>query len=281
MLFPIYSFQLAWTTRSMWSPRRWWSLVYTEMTLLGNIQVRGKGTNLTWRLLNWVSLFMAMTMSTLTNPLFISRFEIHLNEIIFEIYFELVLNECSILLLLFLLQRQFKLDSDYFLDSSNWDGHERFVATSYCITSVFEVLEAFLSHLNPSVDESRIVTSFVLHQFTLEEYLIIGISQVDQLIMRQEFFFFSDSGSSILTRVTIQVDVEVFNYVFSFSSLDSSLQWCTIPSLNDPIATALLDVVGCRHVAELAHVIEHLFIYFMVRSSTIFIFHPIVALTLS
>jgi hypothetical protein len=177
MLVTVKTLELAWTAGSMLSSGGRIP-INAQMTVLVHFQSRPiKGADFAWRRLN-LRVSMEMAMTEVSYSLFVGGFQVELNEVILQVYFELVLNELAVLLSLLLLQGQLKVDLHHFLDGSYWDGHQGLVAAGDGIASALEVLEALLSDLDPSVDEGWVVASLVFHKLSLEEYFIIGICEV-------------------------------------------------------------------------------------------------------
>src|SRR5437868_9654001 len=93
------------------------------------------------------------------------------------------------------------------------------------IASALKIFECFLSHLYPSVDEGRVIPCLKLHQLTLEEHLVIRVTEVYPSIIRWYMLLHSHPRSSICALIPIEIDIEVFNNTLGFSttSLQTSL----------------------------------------------------------
>ena len=173
--------------------------------------------------------------------LFIVWFQIQIQEAFFQEDFELVLNHLRVFLLFGLLEMQLKVNSFDLLNSSHWNSHQWSVTTCHGIASASVVFECFLSHLNPSVNECRVVSSLVLQQLSLEEHWIIRIVQINLFINWWQLNLLLDSRSSTGADITFQTHIDVFH---NWLCCNIRLQSSTINSHNGTIAAALLQVIG-------------------------------------
>lgn len=147
--------------------------------------------------------------TTFSNIFLVGWFQVHVNEIIFQDNFELVSHEWLVLLNFLFVDVEIKVNCLYFLDSQYRNCQQWLVAASNCVASTLIVSESIFCDLDPSVDECWVITSFILHKFTLKEYIIILVHQVDIFILRWHFFLLSESWSAICTHISIQIDINI------------------------------------------------------------------------
>lgn len=137
------------------------------------------------------------------------RSQVDVNEVIFQENFELVLIETSRPFLFLLVEVEVEVNSLHLLDSKDWNCSKRFVAASDCIASTFEVSEAFLCNLHPSVQVTWVKSCFILNKLSLEEYLVMRVIEVYDFILWWKFHLLFESRSSSSSLISIKSDVNV------------------------------------------------------------------------
>ena len=70
------------------------------------------------------------------------------------------------------------------VNSFDWNGHQGFITTSDCITSTLEVAQSVFSDLDPTQEEIRVYTGFILGYLALKENLLIRVVQIYEFIVR-------------------------------------------------------------------------------------------------
>ena len=106
------------------------------------------------------------------------------------------------------------------IDSNYRYCHQWTIAARYSSASPFKISKTFFSNLNPTIHETRINASLVLGNLSLEQYFIIGILQINLIILRKRLLDLFKARTSICPMITRNHN---FNFFFNLLCLSPSL----------------------------------------------------------